>query len=98
MTRRPPRSTLFPYTTLFRSNADEGNGARPANEVPGLLGFVAIRRAWSETLISRFLTIHGGHRSSRMISRAALAPLAPVKPLPGCVPEPQRKSPRTGVL
>src|SRR5437667_5418937 len=21
MTRRPPRSTLFPYTTLFRSNA-----------------------------------------------------------------------------
>jgi len=26
-----------------------------------------------------------------MISRAALAPLAPVRPLPGCVPEPQRK-------
>src|ERR1035441_1526130 len=23
MTRRPPRSTLFPYTTLFRSNADD---------------------------------------------------------------------------
>src|SRR2546429_3760318 len=23
MIRRPPRSTLFPYTTLFRSNADE---------------------------------------------------------------------------
>src|SRR5437867_7231607 len=22
MTRRPPRSTLFPYTTLFRSNDD----------------------------------------------------------------------------
>src|SRR5690554_7493576 len=22
MTRRPPRSTLFPYTTLFRSNAE----------------------------------------------------------------------------
>src|SRR5687767_15683107 len=22
MTRRPPRSTLFPYTTLFRSQAD----------------------------------------------------------------------------
>src|SRR2546429_9828859 len=28
MIRRPPRSTLFPYTTLFRS---------PALEVPGLL-------------------------------------------------------------
>src|SRR3712207_8958117 len=23
MIRRPPRSTLFPYTTLFRSNAEE---------------------------------------------------------------------------
>src|SRR3712207_8145617 len=24
MIRRPPRSTLFPYTTLFRSQGDEG--------------------------------------------------------------------------
>src|SRR5256886_11366480 len=24
MIRRPPRSTLFPYTTLFRSNPDSG--------------------------------------------------------------------------
>src|SRR5258705_9520822 len=24
MIRRPPRSTLFPYTTLFRSQADDG--------------------------------------------------------------------------
>src|SRR5258707_2344868 len=29
MIRRPPRSTLFPYTTLFRSEIDHlGNGAR----------------------------------------------------------------------
>src|SRR3712207_8814822 len=28
MIRRPPRSTLFPYTTLFRSEEDEGR--RPA--------------------------------------------------------------------
>src|SRR5258708_8045526 len=28
MIRRPPRSTLFPYTTLFRSDA---NSERPAN-------------------------------------------------------------------
>src|SRR3712207_7449480 len=26
MIRRPPRSTLFPYTTLFRSEAAEGGG------------------------------------------------------------------------
>src|SRR3712207_7365727 len=27
MIRRPPRSTLFPYTTLFRSEEDAGDGA-----------------------------------------------------------------------
>src|SRR2546422_7183207 len=30
MIRRPPRSTLFPYTTLFRSPAGSDVGARPA--------------------------------------------------------------------
>src|SRR3989454_6097305 len=28
MIRRPPRSTLFPYTTLFRSGDDAGDGAQ----------------------------------------------------------------------
>src|SRR5256886_10517361 len=28
MIRRPPRSTLFPYTTLFRSRSEAGAGAR----------------------------------------------------------------------
>src|SRR5258708_17422938 len=28
MIRRPPRSTLFPYTTLFRSISGEGHGTR----------------------------------------------------------------------
>src|SRR5256885_12639485 len=34
MIRRPPRSTLFPYTTLFRSllRELEGRQARPADE------------------------------------------------------------------
>src|SRR5256885_15647414 len=31
MIRRPPRSTLFPYTTLFRSGED----SRPIREYPG---------------------------------------------------------------
>src|SRR5256885_10744019 len=31
MNRRPPRSTLFPYTTLFRSLAEE---AAAAGEIP----------------------------------------------------------------
>src|SRR3712207_8271993 len=46
MIRRPPRSTLFPYTTLFRSRGEvllegarggAGPGARPGGEVaPGV--------------------------------------------------------------
>src|SRR2546422_1502150 len=30
MIRRPPRSTLFPYTTLFRSTPDASPGKLPA--------------------------------------------------------------------
>src|SRR5437899_6341865 len=33
MVRRPPRSTLFPYTTLFRSRAD--GAAAVLDDVPG---------------------------------------------------------------
>src|SRR5205823_11583547 len=36
MLRRPPRSTLFPYTTLFRS--PEGLAARRAEPGPGAAG------------------------------------------------------------
>src|SRR3712207_7440031 len=38
MIRRPPRSTLFPYTTLFRSGPDERLGALV------MLGEVAVDR------------------------------------------------------
>src|SRR2546430_12706964 len=37
MIRRPPRSTLFPYTTLFRSAVDAGEPDRPQ---PGQVGVV----------------------------------------------------------
>src|SRR2546427_8307531 len=43
MIRRPPRSTLFPYTTLFRSQAGPRGGARR-----GLAGELAPRRRSSE--------------------------------------------------
>src|SRR3712207_8214356 len=42
MIRRPPRSTLFPYTTLFRS---VGAGARHVSSVPPLQrARLAVRR------------------------------------------------------
>src|SRR3712207_3712642 len=45
MIRRPPRSTLFPYTTLFRSNDEESHGthvtgtiAQKTNNARGVTG------------------------------------------------------------
>src|SRR2546429_9709869 len=35
MIRRPPRSTLFPYTTLFRSRGAEGRRGIPIVAGPG---------------------------------------------------------------
>src|SRR5258706_10939744 len=43
MIRRPPRSTLFPYTTLFRSMTPEGatTAERWENETPYLADLIA---------------------------------------------------------
>src|SRR5438477_3841210 len=48
MIRRPPRSTLFPYTTLFRSHANDLRVAAPRVEhergdLPHLLDRAAVR-------------------------------------------------------
>src|SRR3712207_7898018 len=44
MKRRPPRSTLFPYTTLFRSGRDAVHPGRhpPARDPGGVSGPVAL--------------------------------------------------------
>src|SRR4051794_41983581 len=48
MIRRPPRSTLFPYTTLFRSPA-RAPGPRPGRDVEGVDGAaVRLRRLGRE--------------------------------------------------
>src|SRR5256885_4840976 len=44
MIRRPPRSTLFPYTTLFRSRPPRLRALRAAVRRPRL----ALRAAWAE--------------------------------------------------
>src|SRR5712672_3804153 len=49
MIRRPPRSTLFPYTTLFRSPRDDLEGARGEPGLDAALGHrVEIGRDTSE--------------------------------------------------
>src|SRR5438876_5465747 len=56
MIRRPPRSTLFPYTTLFRSALGDGSFGEvelvfmheKPNESPGLIGVVRSEEHTSE--------------------------------------------------
>src|SRR2546427_2860375 len=51
MIRRPPRSTLFPYTTLFRSLV-ERQGRQDAGQAPGEHRLAAARRADHEEMVS----------------------------------------------
>src|SRR5258708_18660738 len=51
MIRRPPRSTLFPYTTLFRSNHHD---AKP--------GFQSVLRAKNRICLGTWQPISGGSR------------------------------------
>src|SRR2546426_11725719 len=52
MIRRPPRSTLFPYTTLFRSTAAcDGGGLRHGE--PGARGVARRRRPTGPPLYPR---------------------------------------------
>src|SRR5438309_8778078 len=44
MSRRPPRSTLFPYTTLFRSYRDNDTMARAIEASGAEIVTVAVRR------------------------------------------------------
>src|SRR3712207_9013978 len=58
MIRRPPRSTLFPYTTLFRS-LDEGV-AETLAATPGAFGYVTNAFAVSKRLAAAQLRNRSG--------------------------------------
>src|SRR5258708_27635076 len=54
MIRRPPRSTLFPYTTLFRSLRLSGPGlAREGREEPGPQCLPRLQPAGGPRLVGR---------------------------------------------
>src|SRR5258707_3764188 len=65
MIRRPPRSTLFPYTTLFRS------GARIIRDRFGLYGASGDRNA-TATLWRDFLFARSEEHTSELQSRQYL--------------------------
>src|SRR3712207_9500302 len=67
MIRRPPRSTLFPYTTLFRSQEGElvgiigPNGAGKSTLLKTLFGLIPVRSG-SVTLRGENITSAQAHR------------------------------------
>src|SRR2546428_8883834 len=48
MIRRPPRSTLFPYTTLFRSHHNNAYGLMPS---PNLMAATLTRRTSKAAIV-----------------------------------------------
>src|SRR2546429_5055275 len=48
MIRRPPRSTLFPYTTLFRSDPDLGGARFPPTVWPDKADIDKAYARWAE--------------------------------------------------
>src|SRR3712207_8764361 len=59
MIRRPPRSTLFPYTTLFRSPRSLGGGAHGRDRGP---------------LLPRAAAPHAGHARAHLVAGRQLHP------------------------
>src|SRR3712207_7148207 len=74
MIRRPPRSTLFPYTTLFRSERLRGEGPR-ARGVPGggegALPLLQLRRRDADRLRAQ-ATARSEEHTSELQSRQYL--------------------------
>src|SRR5438093_9084358 len=58
MIRRPPRSTLFPYTTLFRSQLDNYHSTGPG--VPQLGGEPLFRPRFNECVKTQALSLGSG--------------------------------------
>src|SRR2546425_4152708 len=49
MIRRPPRSTLFPYTTLFRSEGEVARGGRTGPDAAVPEGFAREELKWTRS-------------------------------------------------
>src|SRR3712207_7412763 len=69
MIRRPPRSTLFPYTTLFRSEACAWCDGMPQNSESGSAMFAHLRPL-ERTARQRCIweSVSGSHSSSSVRS------------------------------
>src|SRR3712207_7187204 len=78
MIRRPPRSTLFPYTTLFRSNAEEAaaewsrrTGVFPVNHVVAVKTELLEQHPWLAEELMTLFTEAKDRKSTRLKSSHA---------------------------
>src|SRR3712207_7718475 len=75
MIRRPPRSTLFPYTTLFRSRPaqilrnDHGGARRTVVQKQGLRGLDEVGPALRARIIERNHEVSGCGSADRKSTR-----------------------------
>src|SRR3712207_8797003 len=69
MIRRPPRSTLFPYTTLFRSPGRAGDRARRLDVGAGPVGQARDRRGPGRPRLERRAGLRSEEHTSELQSR-----------------------------
>src|SRR5206468_7665404 len=79
MLRRPPRSTLFPYTTLFRSEIDAILGTSGLERIVDLVRQADNRRDWATSAPRGYLY---DAKTPRLLT--ARVPYAYVKIAEGC--------------
>src|SRR3989442_4931258 len=77
MIRRPPRSTLFPYTTLFRSQVEVSCDMRKANgPIPDLVNSIGVPSEapgiWEEIYKSGIGPLRSEEHTSELQSRPHL--------------------------
>src|SRR5687767_11475280 len=110
MIRRPPRSTLFPYTTLFRSEPAELAGASAADvevfcrtlksRVLDETGLVASVGAGSGKQVAKIASVLAKPNGIRVVSRSeerVLLDALPVRRLWGIGPVAEEKLHRLGI-
>src|SRR3712207_9144156 len=77
MIRRPPRSTLFPYTTLFRSHPDPTEGRRiaervvasfPSCPVPEIARLGRTLKQWRQAFLAYFTTDRSSNGGTEAIN------------------------------
>src|SRR2546426_8444613 len=83
MIRRPPRSTLFPYTTLFRSREDRSSARYGGNKVRALEFLLAGARPGTV-----FVTL-GGTGSTHCLATAIHAAAAGGRAVLAQIPQPE---------